>query len=431
MFRPSDPARLRMTTSSCSRRRRGLRVLALLSVMVFGAAGAGTPTPWLDVPAAWARHVEGGVVSVMPGDLAEGRSLLLMVEPAKASKETLQAAYEGALRDLGPWEPIGSPTEQAAGGWTYLQGVGVATLNGARLIGHTVVALKGGQRVRLWALADSDTTYNRYKAAITTAIESVQDIGKPPAVAAAGPQSGATASVAGLPAGFGQGISGVYVGVDRGVSAGAGIGHQATTQVGDALEVDVFFADGSYRRRLPVRGLLSDLAWDREQQPNLWGRWQQQGRQQLVQRGGHSASYTVDGQGLMSDRGRPWAKLTPHSGTRLNATFARADYRDAAAPRLTLRADGSYEDRGDFMRMVGSAWHLVEPDADAMRGRWNDAQFKRAMAASSGSYSFDQFTLTLRSSDGRVWQVNAYVPAGDAPPRPQRLVINGRMLARE
>ena len=48
--------------------------------------------------------------------------------------------------------------------------------------------------------------------------------------------------------------------------------------------------------------------------------------------------------------------------------------RHASAPRLILRADGSYEDRGDFLRMIGSAWHLVVPDGDVMIKQWNDAQ---------------------------------------------------------
>jgi len=38
--------------------------------------------------------------------------------------------------------------------------------------------------------------------------------------------------------------------------------------------------------------------------------------------------------------------------------------------------------------------------------------------------------LTLRASDGRVWQINAYVPAGETAPRPRRLVMNGRVLVR-
>jgi hypothetical protein len=63
------------------------------------------------------------------------------------------------------------------------------------------------------------------------------------------------------------------------------------------------------------------------------------------------------------------------------------------------------------MRSIRSscAWwarpaHLVEPDADAMVGR---------------------------ATDGRIWQINAYVPVGEAPPKPRRLVINGRALIRD
>lgn len=38
-------------------------------------------------------------------------------------------------------------------------------------------------------------------------------------------------------------------------------------------------------------------------------------------------------------------------------------------PRLLLRADGSYEDRGGFLRVIGSPWNLVVPDGDAMVSR--------------------------------------------------------------
>lgn len=66
-----------------------------------------------------------------------------------------------------------------------------------------------------------------------------------------------------------------------------------------------------------------------------------------------------------------------------------------------------------------------------MVGRATDAQIESVMGASSGKYSFDNFTLTLRANDGRIWQINAYVPVGEAPPKPRRLVINGRALIRD
>jgi hypothetical protein len=202
-------------------------------------------------------------------------------------------------------------------------------------------------------------------------------------------------------------------------------------QIGDYLEVDVFYPDGTYRRRLPIRGLMSDFGWERKQQPILWGTWERKGNQVIARRGNYSPTYSIEGETLVSERGRAWAKLPMHTAMRLEGTYAREDLRRPDAPRLTLRADGTYQERNTFLRMVGSPWHLVVPDADAMVGRATDAQIERVMAASSGTYSFDNFTLTLRAADGRIWQINAYVPAGEAAPRPRRLVINGRVLARD
>jgi len=410
-------------------------------------------TPWLDVPAAWTRTVKDGVVAVSPNDLPPGKTLILLVEAAKNSSESLANAYEQALRDLGPWRPAGQPVEQRFNtGWVFRLGVGVATLDGSNFTAPTAVGRHGNLRVRFWALADSDDTFNRYKNAVGVAISSAQDITHPPAKAAVKP---ATAPVAGGKPDprFGKGVSGVYVGVERGLSASAGIasgqqqvfnqstGRYETSNTGtatapsakisDYLEVDVFFPDGTYRRRLPVRGLASDPNWERRQQKILWGTWQQQGNKIVVRRGSYTTAYTIQNdRTLVSDRGRPWMKVTPGSG-RLDGTYGRADLHRPDAPRITLRADGTYQEHDNFLRMVGSPWHLVQPDADAMVGRANDAQLARVMSASSGTYSFDNFTLTLRTNDGRVWQINAYVPPGEPLPGARRLVINGRALDRK
>lgn len=414
--------------------------------------------PWLDVPATWSSKVENGVIVLTPNDLPSGTTLVLRVEPLAKSNKPLAKAYAQALRDLGPWQPVGEPAEQRFdNGWVFRLGVGVATLKGKKYTAQTAVARRGDLLVRFWALADSDDTFNRYKNAVGIAIASAQDITHPSAIASA--PSGAPAEVAALkthkpdPA-FGKGVSGVYVGIERGLSASAGVGsgpqqvfNQSTgryetsntgtatvpmAQISDYAEVDVFYPDGTYRRRLPVRGLASDPNWERRQQKDLWGNWQRDGDKLIVRRGSYVTSYTIEKDGsLTSDRGRPWTKLAPLSGSRLDGAYARADYRDASAPRLMLRADGSYEDRGDFLRMIGSPWHLVAPDGDAMLARWSDAEARRALSGGSGTYMLENFTLTLRDRDGRVWQVNAYVPPGETPPKPRRLVINGRALIRD
>jgi len=404
--------------------------------------------PWLDVPANWPRTVQQGVVAVSPNDLAPGAQLVLMVEPPKKSHEPLAAAYEQALRDLGPWRPVGSPAEQRFdNGWVFRLGVGVATLEGRTYTAETAVARRGDLRVRFWVLADSDATFNRYKAATTNAIASAQDITHPPARAAAPPPASVQSEK--LDPRFGKGVSGVYVGLERGLSLSAGAGpgmrqtynsstgryetssgavSQLQTHISDYTEVDVFFPDGSYRRKLPVRGLSSsELSWERSQR----GTWQRQGKKIVIRRGSYTTTYTIENDHtLISDRGRPWTK-TVSPRARIEGVYARADYRDAGAPRLVLRADGSYEDRGGFLHMIGTAWNLVVPDGDAMISRANEAQANRLLGPGSGTYTAEDFTLTLRDRDGRVWRFNIYLPPGARLPGAQRLVVNGRALMRD
>jgi len=410
---------------------------------------------WIDVPASWTRGVENGVLTLVPDDLNSGESLLLLVEPPSTSSETLAADYARALTDLAPWTPVGDPVEQSFdSGWVFRFGVGVVELDGVRYTAETAVARHGDQMVRFWVLADSDDTFNRYKPAIGTAISSVQDLTLGAAAAGTPPgQTAAPVSATPLDDTFGQGISGVYVGLERGLSASAGFGqgprqtyNQSTgqfetsttasapgvqTSIGDYVEVDILFPDGSYRRRLPARGLASDLNWDRANFPVWWGRWSRDGDDIITERGGYRTTYRINGNELISDRDRPWAKL-PHAAVRrIEGSFARADYRDAGAPRLVLFADGRYEDRGDFLRMVGSAFNLLVPDGDTMMSQWSDAEARRALGAGNGNYSFSDYTLQLNDRDGRVWQFGVYLPPGADVSEPQQLTINGYQLLRD
>jgi len=407
--------------------------------------------PWLDVPGAWGRQVQNGpVVVVVPNDLAPSAQLVVMVEPVSTTSLPLGEAYEQAIRDRGPWRPVAAPIEQQLGGWAFRHGLGVATLNGRSFTGHIAVARAGDRMVRMWVLAESDATYNRYKDAIINAIASVQDIST--AVAAAPSDAPAPAAPPAqqaapsrsvpmvnpdsltLVAGFGEGISGVYVGVERSIRAMAGVGLGGQTapasQIGDFAEVHVFFPDGTFRQRMPIRGLATDLAWERSRIPVLWGTWTQAGNTVTVSRGSNTYTYTLSDGDLIDDRGRPWVKLPVPQHAMLDGTYVREDFQDPDAPRLILSADGTYEDRGGFLRMVGLSWHLLVPDGDSLSSRWTDAQTERIMAGGSGTYEFDAFSLTLRDHDGRIWRINAYVPAGETMPYANRLVINTRSLVR-
>ena len=202
--------------------------------------------------------------------------------------------------------------------------------------------------------------------------------------------------------------------------------------VSDYKELDILFPDGSYRRSLPARGLASDLAWDRANFPIWWGSWSRNGDYIVTDRGGYRSIYEKRGNELISERDRPWVKLPQYVGGQfLAGSFARSDYRDNSAPRLVFYADGRYEDRGDFLRMVGSAFNLVVPDGDTMVSRWSDAEARRAMGGGRGTYTVSDFTLTFRDRDGRVWQFGFYLAPGADSAAPAEITINTYRLLRD
>ena len=387
-----------------------------------------TLLPWLDIPAGWSAVVNDNVISLVPGDLPSGSVLLFMIEKPSPHKLSLDSAYQNALADLGPWRPVGNPIDQPANnGWRFRFGVGVTQLKGVSYTALTAVAMRTGLMARFWVLADSDKTYNRYQGAVLTAVSSVQDI---PRGSVSGKQEGPPfdgVKTQKPGKAFGIGVSGVYMGIVRSVRTGAAAG----TYIDDYQEIDVFFPDHTYRRRLPLRGLNSDPAWDRRQQSPLWGTWQQQGNTITVRRGNYTSRYTLQGSQLIDDRGRNWIKVVPPGAKRIDGIFARADYRDATAPRLMFRGDGTYEERGDFLRMVTSSWHMVKPDGNTMLARLNEADYRKLQRAGSGTYSFENFTLTLNAADGRIWQVNTFVPSSENFPYIKQMVINGYKLQRD
>jgi hypothetical protein len=413
--------------NTCERLIGALALLLVVPVMVWAQqSSAQNAAPWLDIPASWSRIIKGNVLVLVPGDLPPGAVLMFMIEPPAPHKQSLDGAYQKALSDLGPWKPVGQVQEQPANNdWRFRFGVGVTQLEGVTYTALTAVALRRDLLARFWILADSDATYNRYQPIVLNAISSVQDIKN--ASAAASAPTPAARTTAKLDPAFGKGISGVYVGIVRSVRASAAV----QTYIDDYEEIDVFFPDGTYRRRLPIRGLNGNLGWERQQQLPLWGTWLQQGSSVVVRRGNYQVRYTLQGQQLIDDRGRAWYKVKPPTAQRIDGVFARADYRDADAPRLILRADGSYEDRGNFMNMVSSSGNLVEPDGDTMLARLNESAYKKLRQSSIGTYSYENFSLTLYAQDGRIWQVNTFVPSSESFPYVKKMVINSYKLQRD
>ncbi len=92
-----------------------LSLLLVLFTATSVARDATRLAPWLELPASWNRIVEEGVISAAPNEVAVGATLLFMVEPIKSEAGRIDADYEQALEDLGPWRAVAQPTVQPAG----------------------------------------------------------------------------------------------------------------------------------------------------------------------------------------------------------------------------------------------------------------------------------------------------------------------------
>ena len=419
--------------------------------------------PWLDLPPGWSRTVENGVVVAMPGDIPDGAQFLLMVEAVQAAPGEISSDYEQALRDLGPWTPVGAPVDQRPGGQlelpagrrrgqaqrAYLHGydgrgatgLPARPLLGARGYGRHLQPLPG----RLHQRHRQRSGLRRCRRGGYAGIRGA-DVHPVVPNMRKGLGSGT------LDPSFGEGLSGVYAGWTRGLSAsasGGGLGPTYDTRTGtmgssvsaanptmatsitDFEDLVLLLPDGTFRQGLPLRGLGSDLSYDRRSIPSRWGTWTQENGRVVVRRSGTTAVYGMRDGTLVDGRDRPWVKVAPPEARAIEGTYARADYRDPRAPRLVLRADGSYEDRGGFLRMVSSAMSLVVPDGGSLVRQGSDAEVARWLGPSRGTYVLQDFTLTLRTDDGRVWQVSAHAPAGGPPGSPDVLVIGTYRLVRE
>lgn len=423
------------------------RLVVWACVLVLPAAAlaqhARRRVPWMDLPSTWTVTVKSGIVTAVPPDLGPGESLALMIEPETRSRVSLAADYRKALKDIGgPWTPIGKPVVQPRdGGWTFQLGVGTVLLGGTRYIGQTTVARHGKRRVRSWILASSGAVFNRYKTTTATAIASVQDLtlkGHHGASASGGARGAERVAsgkvyVGHVPPGFGRGVSGVYIGLERGLHAHAGYGIGSPSLSADVeYEIDVFYPNGRYRRRFPDRGLASDPSWERAHGAAMWGTWTRHGGRIVVRRGSYTTTYRIKNERtLVSEGDREWKKMRLKPGTRIDGVYASSHWLSADGPRLVLHADGTYEDRRGFLHAFAGPESLVVPDGPSMIRRMSDAQLKRAMGGGRGTYTYADFTLTLRDQNGRVWQVGLGVPPGEKLPSPRWLYMDQSRLIRQ
>ncbi len=168
----------------------------------------------------------------------------------------------------------------------------------------------------------------------------------------------------------------------------------------DALAV--FFADGTYRYGLPPRGLPSDLDRDRAELPSRWGTWAEvEGTVEVTRGGSVESRFVREGDDLVGEAGAAWSLVTGFAaGTRLDGSFARGDFREAGAPRISFAPDGRFTASGPVLSMVGSLFNVVTAAGEPFE-------------PGTGNYSLEDFRLSLHLDDGRELAY-AVIPVADA-----------------
>ena len=358
----------------------------------------------LTPPSGWNIQSEGEFRQLTPAGLAAGKSLTVYFPPVVVGSEDMDRVREAGERTLTGGQLLRGVTPavsgRSRGGWQYQFVAGSFTRANLELYGGVAALRRGNEIGYALVIADSAATYQAHAAAITEILNSLGG------VSAAPPAAKDSLS--------GPGIPGVYAGLTRGLSATA-----AGSTLRDSRSVYVFFPDGTYRFGLPQRGVPSDLAWDRSTISARWGTWSQQAGEVRLARSGYQEAFRVAADILVDARGREWQKLAPFpNGLRFDARFVRADFREPGAPRLVLRADGTFE-AGDRFFNAPAALNNVLAATVPEQQLW---------AAGRGTYEFGEFSVTFRHADGRVFQLAVYTLPGQDPRGPRFLVLGESYL---
>jgi hypothetical protein len=374
-------------------------------------------------PPSWSGGDVQGSQVFRPGDLAQGATFAIVVPPSVAGTENFDQILEAGKRTIsgggGFHAAPQAVTGRSRGGWDFKYVLGDFQRGPGKFVGIVAAVRRAGQVGYILAMADSSGTLQKYAKEFVSFLDSLG--------VEAGPA--ATPAAKQMPASS-PGLSGVYFGLERGLSLTA-----AGTSYGNAGSLYIFLADGTYRHGLPMRGYPSDLPYDRSAVPSRWGTWAQTANEIVARRDREVLRFGItDGTTLTErDGNQEWHRLAPFpEGLRLEGSFVRADgERRPESPRLVLLKDGRFQTKGPFCQMIGSLHNIVEPrgyESSNVPYGETDPIWKPG----EGTYEFRGFSLTLRHRDGRVLQFAAYLPAGQDPQSPRVVGMgDSSMMARE
>jgi len=386
----------------------------------------------LNVPVGWSSTVEGERWMLHPAgeanDLAiapVGTGLALgsgltradahrqLWATALGSHQVLQANPTQEQKDDDGRTWVIDSAAIDAGGVTYLLVLSMVELNG---------------RAEGFLVLGTPAAVERHQQAIDSILNSV----RPRAIASAGPtRARDKAPVFGQPSPLGtpgpNRLAGVWTATTHELRYG--VGGLANKPVVSEL---ILFADGAALWGMPGEGLLGfDRAAHRARSPERWGTYQLKDRRLTVTRGGEARHYAVLPDGALENRyteggqertGERFLSRRSLDNVRLDDEVRRKDHWPAPGntsgmgtlPGLILSKDGTFRDE--------KLMWIVLPE----RAGEDKAAHEARVAAGTGRYRFEHWTLVLQYDDGRVNQVS-FVPTDREHPT-KGAILNGYLI---
>lgn len=205
---------------------------ALLAVVLVSAATAGVacaqrrrgagggPNLVYEVPQGWRRVEQGETQLLIPADLGQGESCVLIVLPGEELRGGFRAAFDAARGELEKGERVLETTEVKAernpNGYETLLSLAVTDDREGKRTYRLYLAAQPGSRFEMIVYAAvGEVTFKRYQPAVLEFVKSIQFANLSPALAASSaPSQSSPAKSSPFGARGGRELEGLYVGTE-------------------------------------------------------------------------------------------------------------------------------------------------------------------------------------------------------------------------
>ncbi len=424
-------------------------MLAPLAALALVAAPASAVTVTFDAPEGWTRAEADGEVDFTPPAVPGGAFYQLQILPSQSTAD-LGGWFARAWRDLvASYSDVRQTPVQASRGADHetLLAAGSMAVSSDRFLYLVLVAAwKDGRVQPILSLTDDNRLYGAHIAEVQAVVASLRfrprsewpapappgsrppHPYRPPAAVA---RAAAVIAPAAAPGGedlVSPSFTRAPIPRPRGDAGLSGIYGAFLLDFdhshGKIVPRWIWFAflpDGRATRVLPAEGLHGfDFDYWHEMDPMSFGHYRLSGGTGKIEwdGGGGTTPLRLSRDGLVIDGRGPYRRFDPCDGLRLEGTYRRSDWRTldpdlGKNAHITFHRDGSFADEA-MLDMSGAMWW--RPGKDYLTEK---------PIAGRGTYSIEDYTLTLLYEDGRKRRINFTLPPDEVAGQVSAFMVNG------